>query len=111
MLQNLLEKVEAYYPDFEMSFSEDASNYFQQWFTHPNEPLKEAAYCLLSNWFLTGSPASKSTRASHAGNLWDALFCKKPKKRLTDWTISGRKVVPKRFTEWWTEQQKCQNDC
>jgi hypothetical protein len=106
-LKKLLEKVEAS-SDYNKPFSKDASKYFQQWFTHPNEPLKEAAYCLLSNWFLTECPASKSIRAFHAINFWDALFCKKPKERLTDWTISGSKVVPERFAKWWIEQQGCQ---
>jgi len=110
-LEKLLEKVEAYYSDYKKDFNKKASKYFRQWFDFPNEPLKEAAYCLLSNWFLTECSASKSTRAFHAINLWDTLFCKRPKERLTDWTISGSKVVPKRFTEWWIEQQKCQEDC
>ena len=110
-LEKLLEKVEAYCPDYKKDFNKNASKYFRQWFGSPNEPLKEAAYCLLSNWFLTECSASKSTRAFHAINLWDALFCKRPKERLTVWKISGSKVVPKRFTEWWIEQQKCQKDC
>jgi len=110
-LKKLLEKVEAYYSDYKKPFSKDASKYFRQWFDSPNEPLKQAEYCLLSNWFLTGCSASKSTRAFHAINLWDALFCKRPKERLTDWRISGRKVVPKKFAKWWIEQQRCQKDC
>jgi hypothetical protein len=106
--RKMLENVERPNPEYDKPFSKDASQYFRQWLTQPDQPLKEAAYCLLSNWFLTKCSASKSTRAFHAGNLWDALFCERPKCRLTNWRISGRKAVPEKFKEWWTLQQKCQ---
>lgn len=109
-LKNLLQKVETDYPDYQKPFSKDASKYFCQWFAQPGQPLKEAAYCLLSNWFLTECSASKSTRAFHAGNLWDALFCEKPKDRLTDWRISDRKVIHQRFYSWWKKHLKSQGD-
>ena len=107
-LKILLKKVEVDYSDYQKPFSKDASKYLRQWLEQPSQPLKEAAYCLLSNWFLTECSASKSTRAFHAGNLWDTLFCERPKCRLTNWRISGKKVVPEKFKEWWTKQQKCQ---
>ena len=110
-LKNLLKKVEVDYSDYQKPFSKDASKYLRQWLQQPGQPLKEVAYCLLSNWFLTECSASKSTRAFHAGNLWDALFCEKPKDRLTDWRISDRKVIHQRFYSWWKKQLKRQGDC
>jgi len=110
-LRKLLQSVERDNPEYDKNFSKDASKYFRQWFAKPAQSLKEAAYCLLSNWFLTENSASRSTRALYAGNLWDALFCVRPKKRLTDWRISGRKVVSQGFYKWWNKQQKCQEDC
>lgn len=110
-LRNLLKKVKADYSDYKKPFSKDASKYLREWLDQPGQVLKEAAYCLLSNWFLTECSASKSTRAFHAGNLWDALFCIRPDRRLTDWRISGRKVIPYKFRQWWKKQQKCQKDC
>lgn len=110
-LRKLLKKVEADYSDYKKPFSKDASKYLREWLDQPGQVLKEAAYCLLSNWFLTECSASKSTRAFHAVNLWDALFCIRPDGRLTDWRISGRKVIPYKFRQWWKKQQKCQEDC
>lgn len=107
-LRKLLKKVEADYSDYKKAFSKDASKYLTKWINQPTQALKEAAYCLLSNWFLTECSASKSTRAFHAGNLWDALFCERPKRRLTNWKVSNRKVKPEEFRKWWKKQSKNQ---
>jgi len=107
-IRKMLANVERPNPEYDKPFSKDASQYFRKWFTQPDKLLNEASYCLLSNWFLTECSSSKSTRAFHAGNLWDALFCERPKSRLTNWRISNRKVVPDKFKEWWTKQQECQ---
>ena len=108
--RKLLRKIKIIYDDYKKPFSKDASKYLQEWFDQPSQVLKEAAYCLLSNWFLVECSASKSTRAFHAGNLWDALFCIRPDRRLSDWKISGRKVIPYEFERWWKKQQQCQKD-
>ena len=107
-LRKLLKKVEADYSDYKKVFSKDASKYLTKWINQPTQALKEAGYCLLSNWFLTECSASKSTRAFHAGNLWDALFCERPKRRLTNWKVSNRKVKPEEFRKWWKKQSKNQ---
>ena len=96
-LRKMLEDVERPNSEYNIPFNKYASRLFHRWFDDPSQPLKEAAYCLLSNWFLTECSASQSTRAFHAGNLWYALFCERPKDRLTDWRISGRKVIHQRF--------------
>jgi hypothetical protein len=98
--RQLLEKVELPNPEYDKPFNKDASRLFHQWFDDPCKPLKEASYALLSNWFLTNCSASKSSRADYARELWDILFCSRPKERLTDWKISGKKVVPDRFKKW-----------
>jgi len=107
----MLENVERPNPKYNKPFNKDASIYFKHWLKNTTEPLPEAFYCLLSNWFLTRCSAAKSSRAGHARQLWEALFCATPKERLTDWRISGRKVVPDRFKQWWQKQVKCQKDC
>ena len=111
VLRDMLEKVKRPNPKYNKPFNQEAYNDFKQWLENIYEPLPEAFYCLLSNWFLTHCSASKSSRAGYAKQLWEALFCATPKDRLTDWRISGRKVVPDRFKQWWKEQNKCQEDC
>jgi len=108
-LETLLQNVEKDNPEFKLRFSTDASDYFRRWFSNPKRSLKEGAYCLLSNWFLTSSPAGKSSRARHARKLWDALFCHVPEQRLTDWQVSNRKVIPQVFEKWWSAQLKAQS--
>lgn len=110
-LKKLLENVERPNPEYNKPFSKDASELFNRWFENPSQPLPEAAYALLSNWFLTDCSASKSSRAEHARMLWDALFCLRPNCRLTDWRISGSKVMKHKFKRWWKKQSKCQEDC
>ncbi len=107
-LKKLLGNVERPNPEYNKSFNKRASQLFNRWFDDPSQPLREAAYTLLSNWFLNDCSASKSTRAEHAGRLWDALFCVRPERRLTNWRISGSRVIPHEFNLWWKKQVKCQ---
>ncbi len=107
----LLRKIKVIYDDFKKPFDEDASKLWQEWIENPRQPLQETAYCILSNWFLTESPASISIRAGLALILWHKLFCAIPDSRLTNWEISSRKVIPYKFRQWWKKQQKCQKDC
>jgi len=106
-----LENVKRPNPEYDKKFNKKASRLFMRWLNNTTEPLPEAFYCLLSNWFLTHCSAAKSSRARYALQLWGSLFCAKPKDRLTDWRVSGEKVVPDRFKRWWEEQMKCQEDC
>ena len=112
-LKSLLENVEMDRPDCRTPFSKKASRYLQQWLYGADHPLRAEAYCLLSNWFLTDSPGYKSSvRALYAGHLWDALFCARPKERLTSSERGqNHKILPAEFQRWWSEQQRCQDDC
>jgi len=110
-IRKMLEDVERPNPEYNKPFNKYASRLFHRWFDDPSQPLPEAAYTLLSNWFLTACSASKSSRAYHARRLWDALFFAEPDHRLTNWHISGRKVIPSKFLLWWKKQTKCQEDC
>ena len=93
-----------------MNFSKVAKELIKKWLDNPSEELfAEAAYCLLSNWPLSGrKEASESSRSVAIWKLWDKLFCARPKRRLTNWRISGSKVIPDRFNSWWQKQKDCQ---
>ncbi len=106
-LRKLLENAERNYPDYRKPFSKKASELFERWFNETEQPLPGAAYALLSNWFLTGSSASKKTRAQHTLNLWNALFCKIPERRLTN-PKRNYKILKEEFDLWWPIQLKCQ---
>jgi len=111
MAEKLLQKIKAVYDDFKKPFSDKASELWKNWVKNPKQPLPEAAYCLLSNWFLTGSRAANiSIRAGIALLLWHKLFCAIPGSRLSDPKRNG-KVIPQKFELWWENQQKCQDDC
>lgn len=101
-LRELLERVILPTTDLKINFSKLATKLVNEWFDNPSEkPFAEAAYCLLSNWPLSGrKAASKSSRSVAIWQLWDELFCVRPKRRLTDWRISGSKVIPDRFNSW-----------
>jgi hypothetical protein len=110
--KELLRKVDVKYEDYKRPFAKKASRLWREWIKDPRQPLQEAAYCLLSNWFLTEDPAASiSIRAGLTLLLWRKLFCAIPDIRFTDWEISGGKVIPERFNRWWQEQVKCQDDC
>ncbi len=110
--RKLLQKIEVIYDDFKKPFDQDASILFQKWLKNDAEPLPEAFYCLLSNWFLGEGPANISIRAGLALILWRKLFCAIPDSRLTNWEVNDRKVFYKDvFEKWWENQQKCQEDC
>lgn len=89
-------------------FNKDASREFQRWLDAPNTPLREQAYARLSNWFLTDKEDNRSSSlAGAASNLWDALFCIKPVKRLTN-PKANHKILPERFDLWWSKQMDYQ---
>ena len=97
--------------DYNKDFSEKAVRLINEWFDNPDDkPLKEAAYCFLSNWPLTSiEKTRKSSRSVAIWQLWDELFCARPQRRLTNWKISGAKVIPAEFDLWWQKQQDCQS--
>ena len=109
-LKEFLQNVKRNYPDYKKPFSKKASGLFERWFREPERPLHGSAYGLLSNWFLTSSPASKTTRAKHALDLWRALFCAMPERRLTS-SKRNDKILKEEFNFWWPKQQKCQEVC
>jgi len=85
---------------------------FQTWLKTPELSLREEAYVLLSNWFLTekhgvkGSPLAINTEL-----LWEQLFCYKPTQRLSSSKPGEHhKVLPQRFGLWWPYQLKCQEN-
>ncbi len=109
--RKLLRKIEVIYSDFKKPFDKDASKLWQEWIENPKQQLQETAYCILSNWFLTESPAASiSIRAGLSLILWRKLFCAIPGRRITDWKISDKKVIPCEFERWWRKQQQCQKD-
>ena len=83
---------------------------FKKWLDTPQLPLREEAYVLLSNWFLTEKPGvAGSSLAINAKILWKNLFCSKPTKRLSSPEGSKNdKILPERFDLWWQRQLKCQ---
>jgi hypothetical protein len=92
-------------------FNQEASIEFNRWLRNLNTPLKEQAYARLSNWFLCDREFIRKTDLGVAsGYFWDALFCTRPKKRLTD-PKRDYKVLPEKFALWWPKQLKCQKDC
>ena len=108
LFKELLCKVEAHDPDVNRPFNNKASQEFRKWFEAPNKPLVEAAYALLSNWFLgEGIWYKGKSRAIAAGNLWDELFCARPTKRMTD-PQRDYKILKERFESWWFNQRNCQ---
>ena len=108
-LRKMLESVERIYPDYNKTFSKKASVLFERWFNELEQPLDGAAYALLSNWFLTESPAGKKTRAQHALELWNVIFSAVPIRRLTS-PDSNDKIQEEEFKLWWPKQQKCQEE-
>jgi len=109
LFRGLLRKVKDHDPDVNRPFSSKASQEFYKWFEAPNRPLAEAAYALLSNWFLgSGAWYKGKSRAKAAGNLWDALFCARPAERLTD-PRRDDKILQTRFESWWPKQLDCQD--
>ena len=111
VFKELLFNVERPKSDYKKDFNKRASKLFKQWFdSHCREPLPESAYALLSNWFLGEGPYQGKSRAMAAETLWEALFCEKPEHRLTNWRISGSKIVPERYKLWWPKQQECQQN-
>ena len=108
--RELLEKVKLSTPDLKINFSKLATKLVNEWLDNPAEKsFAEVAYCLLSNWPLSGRKAAReSSRSVAIWELWDELFCARPKRRLTNWRISGSKVIPDRFNSWWQEQKDCQ---
>lgn len=105
--RKLLQNVERDYPDYKKPFSSYASQMFHQWLDNPNQSLPGPSYALLSNWFLTASPASKKKRAQHALGLWKALFGTIPTRRLTS-PKRNDKILKEEFDLWWEKQVKCQ---
>lgn len=110
--KTLLRKIEVIYDDFKKPLDQRVPLLFQQWLKNTAEPLPEAFYCLLSNWFLGDGPANISIRAGLALLLWRRLFCAIPEQRLTKWRKSDAKVFYKDvFDRWWKKQQDCKDDC
>lgn len=109
-LRELLERINLPTPELKINFSQFATNLANKWFdSNGKEHFKQAIYCLLSNWPLSGRKAAReSLRSEVIWQLWDELFCARPKERLTDWRISESKVLPDRFNSWWSRQKKCQ---
>ena len=83
---------------------------FREWLNIPEHPLREEAYVLLSNWFLTKQPGvADSTLGVNAETLWNSLFCCKPNQRLSDpGSHKNHKVLPEQFALWWPRQLECQ---
>ena len=89
-------------------FSGAASKEFERWLEKPGTPLKEHAYARLSNWFLCEQEwVPKTLLGIACGDFWDALFCVRPKKRLTN-PDKNYKIRKERFDPWWSEQKRCQ---
>ena len=83
---------------------------FQKWLDTPQLPLREEAYVLLSNCFLTEElGVAGSSLKTNAKILWKNLFCSKPTQRLSS-PEDGKndKILPERFNMWWQRQLKCQ---
>ncbi len=108
--RELLKKVKLPTPDLKINFSKLATKLVNEWFDNLAEKsFAEAAYCLLSNWPLSGrKAASESSRSVAIWQLWDELFCARPERRLTNWRISGSKVIPDEINFWWQKQKGCQ---
>ena len=117
-VREILRKIADKYDDYHNTFSKPGKNLFIEWLEsierteNQIQPLPEAAYCLLSNWFLVSrkNRARMSICAGLALLLWHKLFCAIPEKRLTD-PKRNYKVLPEEFALWWTKQLKCQKDC
>ena len=109
-LKGLLKTVTLPTPDNKKNFSKKATNLINEWLDNPAEKLfPEAAYCLLSNWPLSGNKSAReSSRSQAIWLLWDELFCVRPERRLTNWKISGSKVIHDEFNFWWQKQKVCQ---
>lgn len=90
-------------------FNRHQGRELQKWLDNLNTPLREQAYAALSNWFLTDTEHCKSSPlADAARELWNALFCAMPDRRLTD-PKRDYKILPERFYLWWPKQRDCQN--
>jgi len=88
------------------ALSDDAVKEFRRWLEEPETPLQEQAYARLSNWFLTdyhGGSARISDLGVACGEFWDALFCTRPKDRLTA-PLKDHKILPEEFETWWAHQ-------
>ena len=95
-----------------INFSRPAYEALVRWCEDPTKPLPSQAYARVSNWFLTDSKVDNpSPRSKAAERLWNALFCARPRNRLTDPHDNGT-VLETPFSAWWDRQQKCQcGDC
>ena len=92
-------------------FNQEASSEFNRWLQNLDTPLKEQAYARLSNWFLCDMKFIRETDLGIAsGYFWDALFCTRPKKRLTK-PERDHKILREEFALWWPKQLRCQEDC
>jgi hypothetical protein len=90
------------------NFDGNAAREFRRWLGAPHTPLLERAYALLSNWFLTDRGCCRDSACGYAaGQMWDALFCARPERRLTD-PKKNYKILPEEFALWWERQQACQ---
>jgi hypothetical protein len=90
-------------------FNTDAGGEFERWLANLHTPLREQAYARLSNWFLTEKADCRgSPLAQTALELWRALFCAEPGKRLTH-PKKDHKILPEEFDLWWSKQLDCQN--
>jgi len=83
---------------------------FQKWLNNPQVPLREEAYVLLSNCFITEKPeVAGSSLAINAEILWNNLFCSKPTQRLSISKAGmNDKILPENFELWWQRQLECQ---
>ena len=108
-IKNMFKKVQNSRADGQ-KISQNCINYFNEWIGSPNLPLKEEAYALLSNWFLTDKPNSKkSALSSNCEKLWNELFSTVPKRRLTSSeSRKNHKIISVEFDLWWSKQEKCQ---
>ena len=92
------------------NFSRPAKNEFLRWLDNCDTPLREQAYARLSNWFLCDMEFIRKTDLAKAAlQFWDALFCSRPKHRLTS-PEKDHKIRPEKFILWWPEQLRCQKD-
>jgi len=109
-IRTLLQAVETADGKNPGGFNDDAAKEFRGWLDTRDRPLLEQAYALLSNWFLTDRECCRDSERGHAAmQMWDALFCARPEKRLTD-PRRNYKILPEEFALWWPRQQACQRD-
>ena len=91
-------------------FNKHASQEFHRWLDDLDTPLKEQAYARLSNWFLCDMQFIRETDLAKAAlELWKAMFCTIPERRLTD-PKRDDKILRGEFDLWWPKQQECQQN-